>query len=470
MSRTIPLVLSLLAAAAPAWTQGTGSPNAEVRRLQQQIPALIEAGKWAECKGALQEILKLTPDDRGTWYNLACAEARLGEGDEAIASLNTAVEKGWFDFHHMEHDPDLDSVRKTPGFTMLLGKRGEIQRKRAERIRANLEKQMGAGFTVEEDDEDHWVIATDMDRPTLDEVKLDLAGQARALWNDVFTNRLDEYITIVLPSKGGDLGAAYGGGVYVHTTRLLTMRQIGMVLHHEFTHALHDSDQDALGQRHPEWICEGFATLFESRELKDGHAVPLPNLRLNILQKAVEQKKEISWAKFFAMDQMQHTMARMVSYPEGRYIMMYLYEKGVLKKWYAEYTAHFADDASGAKALETVFAKPLAEIETDWRGWVKSLPTPQVGLAPNQPFLGVKVKEVTEGLLVTQTVPEGGAAEAGIKAYDLITHVDGRRVVENDALVRILASKTVGGKLPVGIRRDGKYMTLDVPLKALPPK
>ena len=46
--------------------------------------------------------------------------ARLGEPEPSLASLGTAVEKGWFDFRHMEHDPDLESLRGDPRFAALL--------------------------------------------------------------------------------------------------------------------------------------------------------------------------------------------------------------------------------------------------------------------------------------------------------------------------------------------------------------
>ena len=48
-----------------------------------------------------------------------------------------------------------------------------------------------------------------------------------------------------------------------------------------------------------------------------------------------------------------------LSYAEGSYIMMYLYSKGLLRKWYEVYMDSFKDDPSGGKALEAVLGEKL---------------------------------------------------------------------------------------------------------------
>ncbi|MHC4718609.1 MAG: hypothetical protein ACYS5V_16690, partial [Planctomycetota bacterium] len=97
------------------------------------------------------------------------------------------------------------------------------------------------------------------------ELREHLTAYAGALWRDLFDNRFEQYVTIILPADGiGGTGAgsARVGGYYEHAQHLLLARQMGKVMTHEFTHALHAADQDALGQRHPIWIAEGLATLF----------------------------------------------------------------------------------------------------------------------------------------------------------------------------------------------------------------
>lgn len=57
-----------------------------------------------------------------TYYNLACALALANQRDDALAALETAVDRGWSDVAHMVVDADLTSLRTTPRFTALVAK------------------------------------------------------------------------------------------------------------------------------------------------------------------------------------------------------------------------------------------------------------------------------------------------------------------------------------------------------------
>ncbi len=57
-------------------------------------------------------------------YNLACMEAVLGNTDEALHLLETALEKGQVLIEWMRRDPDLASIREEPGFQQLLARYG----------------------------------------------------------------------------------------------------------------------------------------------------------------------------------------------------------------------------------------------------------------------------------------------------------------------------------------------------------
>jgi predicted esterase len=61
------------------------------------------------------------PDRAGTvWYNFACLQARLGDAKAALATLRTAVEKGFHDAEQLERDPDLEKVRAEGGYRKIL--------------------------------------------------------------------------------------------------------------------------------------------------------------------------------------------------------------------------------------------------------------------------------------------------------------------------------------------------------------
>ena len=88
-------------------------------------------------------------------------------------------------------------------------------------------------------------------------------------------------------------------------------------------------------------------------------------------------------------------------------------------------------------------------------------------------WLGVRIQEVTEdvadaigmdnaaGALVTD-LPEGPAAEAGIKAGDVIVSFDGKTVDDTRQLVRIVGNAEVGKTVRVVVFRDGNTKTLKV--------
>ena len=90
-------------------------------------------------------------------------------------------------------------------------------------------------------------------------------------------------------------------------------------------------------------------------------------------------------------------------------------------------------------------------------------------------WLGVRIQDVTEdvaeaigldevaGALVTD-VPEGPAAEAGMKAGDVIVSFDGREVEDTRGLVRQVGNTEVGKSVRVVVFRDGKTKTLKVEL------
>ena len=457
----------------PAATQpATLSPAQRARRvadLHVRSVELAEAGKWAECIPVLEQILQLDPGNETAWYNMACVHARLGRADRAVEHLNAALRHGYSDFRHMERDPDLASLRPLPGYRQLLARNAEIQRDRAEKIRDALRKRFGEGYIVRIDHANKLVFATNIDRQTLSELTDHLTAYAEAMWNDLFGHRFEQYVTIVIPSGGeGILASRPVAGYYRHDERMLVAGQIGMVLNHEFTHALHDADQDGLGQRHPIWISEGLATLFESSRVQDGRVEPEPNPRLNLLKRFVARKQAIPWKRLFSYDRRQFMRRALVGYPQAGYVLMYLRQKGLLKKWYDAYTAGFEEDPTGAKAVEKVFGKPLEQVEADWLAWVERQPAPPLRIEPDQAYIGIAVSGQTDGLRIRRVVPGSGAEDAGLKAGDVIVQIDGRRIVDASALMQLVSGHEVGEKLEVRFRRDGRYETRTVTLKPMP--
>jgi hypothetical protein len=52
-------------------------------------------------------------------YNIACAYSLLGMTEEALSSLETALDKGFGHKEWLEHDSDLNSIRAAPRFQAI---------------------------------------------------------------------------------------------------------------------------------------------------------------------------------------------------------------------------------------------------------------------------------------------------------------------------------------------------------------
>ena len=427
----------------------------------------FKAGRLERCKDLLNKILKIDPGSGLAHYNLACVYTAQKKLDQAVRELNTALDKGYSSFGHMERDPDLDALRRLPGYKKVLSRRGQIQRERAGKILAGLKKRFGEGFICEIDHDSKLVFATDVDRRTLNELQASLSAYAAAQWRTLFSNRFDQYVTVVIPRDASMIPRGIGG-LFDPRAKQLTAKSIGMVLTHEFTHALHFADQEARGQRHAIWVTEGLATLFESSHLVAGVPTPIPNQRSNAIKYLVQRKRHIPWSTFFALSHRDFMGKAATAYPQGRYIFMYLHEKGLLRKWYDAYTAGYATDKTGAKAIAQVVGKPLGEIEADWLKWIGTGRGVPRRLAPKQAYIGVQLAKQADGLRILRVVPGSAAANAGLKPDDVITKLDGRRMVDVPELLRTVTSHRVGDKVKIEYRRGGTYATVTATLGAVP--
>jgi tetratricopeptide (TPR) repeat protein len=107
-------VISVGATAGAAFTPQPWETNTDVF-------ALLDAGRAAEAKEMLLDALERY-DDRGELlYNLACAEAHLGNADAALGHLGDAIAARPAVAEHAPEDPDLASLRDDPRFAALLG-------------------------------------------------------------------------------------------------------------------------------------------------------------------------------------------------------------------------------------------------------------------------------------------------------------------------------------------------------------
>ncbi|RMF79815.1 MAG: PDZ domain-containing protein [Chloroflexi bacterium] len=97
---------------------------------------------------------------------------------------------------------------------------------------------------------------------------------------------------------------------------------------------------------------------------------------------------------------------------------------------------------------------------------------PAIGIVSAQdtdavPFLGITFQETDSGILVTDVIPESGAAEAGFTDGDIITNLNGSDVTV-DALRDAVVNANVGDTLDFTVERDGESIELAATLGERP--
>ncbi|PID22409.1 2-alkenal reductase [Sporosarcina sp. P3] len=75
-------------------------------------------------------------------------------------------------------------------------------------------------------------------------------------------------------------------------------------------------------------------------------------------------------------------------------------------------------------------------------------------------------EEVTEGVVVTDVIPNSSAVAAGVKKYDTIVQLDEEKVTDMVSLRKYLYNKKeIGDPLKITVYRDGKKLDLEMVLK-----
>ena len=86
------------------------------------------------------------------------------------------------------------------------------------------------------------------------------------------------------------------------------------------------------------------------------------------------------------------------------------------------------------------------------------------GYVTGRPLVGISIKDTGYGLFIGSVVEGSGAAEAGLKVYDMILEVDGQKVSSSSEVNEIRDKKKPGDYLTFKILRDGETMEVNVRL------
>ena len=162
-------------------------------------------------------------------------------------------------------------------------------------------------------------------------------------------------------------------GFYSRRHRVLVMNIAtgGGTLVHEIVHPLVEANLPGC----PAWLNEGLGSLFEQASERDGHIVGLTNWRLEGLQDALRKQRVPPLRALVATDDdafYGRDSGR--NYAQARYLLYWLQERGLLRRFWRGYVRTRAEDPSGWSALVATVGKgALPTLDRTFRAFVLGL-------------------------------------------------------------------------------------------------
>jgi len=258
-------------------------------------------------------------------------------------------------------------------------------------------------------------------------------------------------------------------------------------------------------------VQEGLASLFEDWEiLPDGNARFLPNCRHNRALRAVNANVAMPWKRLFALDAAGFMAKSQLLYPQARSIFEFLAETGELEEFYSalcevsvvsiglskgerqqrgglskDADARGADSMGGSsrgeqsadadavsvglsnseRAIERAFGRPVAEVEREWKRWLKTRGPIDDTIGDGDGALGVEVADEADGARIKETLPRSAARAGGLRIGDVIVGIDGKAVRSTRELLLAVAGKSSGDTVSVRFRRGEEYGETPITLR-----
>ena len=94
----------------------------DARALVLSAISLVQIGQREQGLEWAKRAQAIDAEDSGILYNVACVYAQAGQGEEALKTLEKAVQNGFGHREWLENDSDFDSLRPDPRFQALLRK------------------------------------------------------------------------------------------------------------------------------------------------------------------------------------------------------------------------------------------------------------------------------------------------------------------------------------------------------------
>jgi hypothetical protein len=454
----------------------TPSPSSRTSTSDAALDAALRARDFTEIDRIVSARVADGRRDPTDLYNGACALAQLGREDEAEKRLLDAVKSGFRDFDAMEADPDLEPIRASRTYEAIMEARERVERTPAPRTKpsrapkpdplAVWREAHGDDYRYEIDGDRGLAYATFLEEASHARMKETLDALGAHLVKDYFGRTPEDpvLIAIVRPEDARKyLEREEIKGMYLHESRRLVARDTGQSLQHEFVHLLHFAHMERSGQRHPIWIQEGLASLYENYTIRaDGSVEFQPNIRFNIARKQVVSKTVMPWKELFALRPQAFMSDAERLYPQVRAIFEFIAREGKLVEFYKALCATSQDDPDGSSAIERTFGVPLAKVEERWKKWMIQRGAIDDSVSRRDASLGLTAEDAGDGVRIRSFVLKSAAKAAGLRVGDVIFAIDGVRVSNREELVLAVARLDVGKSIRVDYRRDGNELSTEV--------
>ncbi len=475
---TVRCAILLVCLLLPVGSSHAAPPPSRSGVLAPSIEQLLLARRWEEAHAAISVQLQHHRSDTTLLYNDACALAQMDKLDLAAEQLLACVKAGFRDFRLMESDPDLERLRAHPTYTAIMeaaaGTAPRSPRDKPLRAPASLETfkgKHGDAYRYEHDAARGLWYATTLSESSHARMRLMLEQLADHLASAYFGEmpRREVLVAVLREADASQyLATDAVRGMYEHGPRRLVTRDTGSSLQHEFVHLMHFAFMERSGQRHPIWIQEGLASLYEDYDRDEqGNFSFRPNMRHNFARKQVKSTTAQSWRSLLSMSAATFMEDAERLYPQVRSIFEFLAREKKAESFFAEYILTYDIDESGATALERVFHEPLQTIEQRWRKWVLARGTVDDTVQRGDAALGVQTEDTGDGARILRFVKNSAAERAGLTVGDVIIQVALEPVRSVIELQMACAKLRVGSVVAVRYRRGANDAVVQVTPQAL---
>ncbi len=157
-----------------------------------------------------------------------------------------------------------------------------------------------------------------------------------------------------------------------HHALIMNIATGGGTLVHEIVHPL----MRANFPNCPPWFNEGLASLYEAAAEKNGHIQGRINWRFKGLEKAIKERRTVSFQKLTSMNEAEFYGGNGYSehYAQARYLCYYLQERGLLVKFYHQFVAGAREDPTGYETLRRVLGEnDMTAFQKRWEAFVLGL-------------------------------------------------------------------------------------------------